>query len=147
MANAKNTEKSRPTDGQGSFSDEREQRAEAGAIGFKGIDGQGPKDDKIDSEAVAQLLKLSVAELRDRLEAEIVRHERCFEDFTGQVCKARPALTPMQLHERRLFAVTVQQNTNGPAEYVRHAVARLAEVEFVYPVEKAAGGSSPEDAK
>jgi hypothetical protein len=134
--------------------DEKEQRAEAGAISFKGIDGQGAKggktgltDAKISKETTEWLAGLSLAKLKDCLETEITRHERHFEDVTGLACTVVPDLSPRQLHELRLYALTIQRDTKADAIVLRHVVGGLAEVRFVYPVEKAAGGSSPEDAK
>lgn len=43
-------------------------------------------------------------ELRDCIEAEIVRHEKAFDDFIGGLLRCVPTATPMQLHDLRLEA-------------------------------------------
>ena len=129
--NAAKTEGRQETEGRQDRQGEDE--ALAGAISFKGRDGQAQEDGEAGKEAIRQAQKVEEAELRATLEAEIVRHERIFEDFTGGLCTVTPDLTPMQLHERRLKASRVQTDTDSlPSEY-RTAIALLSEVKFVYP--------------
>lgn len=112
---------------------EAEQQKIAGALTLRGRDGQGHLLDEKGPEIEEKADGLTLTDLRNRLEAELVRHERVFEDFTGGLCTVKPNLTPMQLHERRLLASKLQLDPTAPPRSYREVIALLAEVEFVYP--------------
>jgi hypothetical protein len=81
--------------------------------------------------------------LQDRLEAEIVRHERCFEDFVGGTCALDPPLLDSrELHELRLAVVKMRDGASSAV--LAPLVGKLRAYRFVYPetaVSNAAGVS------
>lgn len=90
----------------------------------------------------------AVHEARDRLEAEIVRHERQFEDYAGGALTVRPQFqpthpegrdptphTPMTLHLVRERALRVQASHEASPGDIHAAADELAAFRFMTPEE------------
>lgn len=100
----------------------------------------------------------AVHEARDRLEAEIVRHERHFEDYAGGALTVRPHFqpmgddsrdpaphTPMTLHLVRERALKVQASHEASPKDIHAAADELAAFRFMTPEEAAAHDDSQEE--
>ena len=79
------------------------------------------------------------AELRDKIEAAVVAHERVFEDFVGGLITCTPERTPMQLHELRKAACALADNPETPLNELEIVLAELNEITFNDPRKDNAG--------
>ena len=79
------------------------------------------------------------AELRDKIEAAVVAHERVFEDFVGGLITCKPERTPMQLHELRKAACALADNPETPLNELEIVLAELNEITFNDPLKDNAG--------
>lgn len=73
------------------------------------------------------------AALNQRLEAEILRHEKHFEWHAGAVCRSVPDYPSMALHKLRLEAIKIRDDLESLPSEQKAAIEKLSAIEFVYP--------------
>lgn len=91
------------------------------------------KDREITQDDIREAQRVERAELNERLEAEIVRHEKHFEWHAGAVCQSVPDYPSMALHKLRLEAIKIRDDLESLPSEQKAAIEKLSAIEFVYP--------------
>lgn len=112
--------------------------------------GAAQADREVEAAAAAKIeaeARQERIEWRDKIEAQVVRHERAFDDYVGAVCHVEPVASPLQLHELRRLALVTADNPDATLDELTEVHASLAAFEFLYPKTPAAAEVAEAQAK
>lgn len=103
--------------------------AAAGEIPGDALDESLEIDPAI-AKALLETLRLERGVLIDKIEAEILRHERAFDGVLDGTTVCTPEHSPQQLHDLRLTALSFQGDATSSVAALRNVLAELAAIAF-----------------